>query len=187
MWPRVSSLGAALELCQGASSSVGRAPRWLPVDKLPTQSPCCLNTPPRHECLGNMVEVGNLGSLALLFPAVRGAGNFFSQGKVLAHKNKTFSQFLLTFPPFLCSAVATKTGVQQSVQSDVMLAGRQMGGRGSLPYLVPPVCPGPLTLTLHVTSEGTQTGSDCSHSTEAEVASNVTPSGGREQSGVKGF
>lgn len=58
-----------------------------------------------------------------------------------------------------------------------MLADRAMGGRASLPYLVPPVGPGPLTLTLHVTSEGAQTGSDCSHSTEAEVASKVPPSG----------
>lgn len=105
-------------------------------------------------------------------------GISFLRKKLLAPKKKPFSQFLLTSPPppFLRSAVATKTGVQQSVQSDVMLAGREMGGRASLPYLVPPVCPGPLTLTLHVTSEGTQTGSGCSHSTEAEVASNVTPS-----------
>lgn len=132
-----------------------------------------------------------MGLLAVLFPPVRGAGNFFSQEKASCSKKEALLSVSAHVPPppttFMRSAVATKTGVQQSVQSDVMLAGREMGGRASLPYLVPPACPGPLTLTLHVTSEGTQTGSGCSHSTEAEVASNVTPSGGHQQSGVRGF
>lgn len=50
-----------------------------------------------------------------------------------------------------------------------------------LPYLVPPVGPGPLTLTFHVSAEAAHTGSDCSHSTEAEAAPRVPPSGRQEQ------
>lgn len=56
-----------------------------------------------------------------------------------------------------------------------------MGGQATLPYLAPAVGPGLLTFTLNVTSEGAQTGSGCSHSTEAEVASIVPPSGRHER------
>lgn len=77
------------------------------------------------------------------------------------------------FPPFTCWAVAQKT---PGVQSDV--GDRAMGGRASLPYLVPRVGPGPSTLTFHVTSEAAQAGSDCSHSSEEEV---VPPSGHHER------
>lgn len=132
-----------------------------------------------------------LGLAGCSLSACPGCREFLFSGKSFLLQKRSPSPSFCSRPPppttFMRSAVATKTGVQQSVQSDVMLAGREMGGRVSLPYLVPPACPGPLTLTLHVTSEGTQTGSGCSHSTEAEVASNVTPSGGHQQSGVRGF
>lgn len=164
-----------------AASSVGRAPRWLLVDNLLTVSLLSELTPP-HPTPPWMFRKygfsggwsGRLAALWSSWPAfsllLRAAGILSSQEKLLARP----------FPSFLLTLVATKTGAQQSVRNDVMLAGRDMGGRASWPYLVPPVCPGPLTLTLHVTSEGTQTGSDCSHSTEAEVASKFTPAGRHE-------
>lgn len=86
---------------------------------------------------------------SLLLRLFGAAGILSSQEKLLA---RPFPSFCSRLFPFLRCGMATKTGAQQSVRNDVMLAGTEMGGRASWPYLVPPVCPGPLTLTLHVTS-----------------------------------
>lgn len=109
MWPSVSSLGGggALQLCQGAASSVGRAPRWLPVDKLLTQSPCCLNSLPPTRMFRKHGGGRKLG-LAGCSPSPCPGGREFLfsrlKKKVVAQKKKSFSQFLLTFFPPFCAA-----------------------------------------------------------------------------------